>query len=83
MYFTEKDSLRYGKFTCFDTFPFVKAVFSTRIGGVSDAPFDQLNMGITTDDKKENIEENRRRFFEAVGIDKNLVVIQKQVHETR
>ncbi|MBL7996615.1 peptidoglycan editing factor PgeF, partial [bacterium] len=46
-------------------------------------PFDQLNMGITTDDKKENIEENRRRFFEAVGIDKNLVVIQKQVHETR
>lgn len=83
MYFTEKDSLRYGKFTCFDAFPFVKAVFSTRIGGVSEAPYDQLNMGITTEDKKENIEENRKRFFESVGIDKNLIVIQKQVHETR
>lgn len=83
MYFKEKDFLRYGKFTCFDPFPFIKAFFSTRIGGVSEGPFDGLNLGITTEDQKEKVQENRERFFRAVGIDSKCVVIQKQVHETR
>lgn len=83
MYFEEKNKVRYAKFSCFDPFPFIRAAFSTRIGGVSEAPFDRLNLGITTEDIKTNVEENRNRFFRAVGVDMSSVVIQKQVHETR
>jgi polyphenol oxidase len=42
--------------------------FSTRIGGVSPAPYDSLNLGFTTADREENLRVNRKRFFEAVGI---------------
>lgn len=83
LYFEEKNKVRYARFSCFDPFPFIQAAFSTRIGGVSEAPFDQLNLGITTEDLKANVEENRDRFFRALGIDKRSVVIQKQVHESR
>jgi purine-nucleoside/S-methyl-5'-thioadenosine phosphorylase / adenosine deaminase len=37
--------------------------FSTRLGGVSDMPKDALSLAGFTDDKAENILENRRRFL--------------------
>lgn len=41
--------------------------FSTRLGGVSPMPQDDLNLAGFDDDTRENIHENRRRFFEALG----------------
>lgn len=82
MYFSEKNSLRYARFSCFDLFPFVRAAFSTRIGGISEAPFDRLNLGMTTGDTEENVTVNRNRFFHALGIDPGSVVVQRQVHDT-
>jgi hypothetical protein len=45
--------------------------FSTRLGGVSPAPFDSLNLGISREsqlkDARENILENYRRLAHAVG----------------
>lgn len=83
MYFEDRNDIHYGKFLCFNPFPFIHAVFSTRLGGVSRPPFDSLNLGIMTEDAKDHVDENRKRFFEAVGIDNQNIVIQKQVHETR
>jgi len=60
-----------------------RAVFSTRIGGVSKPPFDDLNLGILTDDEPEAVSENRRRLAGAVGLDPEQVVFALQVHGSR
>jgi polyphenol oxidase len=41
--------------------------FFTRIGGVSEAPFDSLNISTRVGDSRENVEENLSRIREAMG----------------
>ncbi|GAB4041997.1 peptidoglycan editing factor PgeF [Spirosoma jeollabukense] len=53
--------------TLFAPFTNLIAAESTRHGGVSPAPFSSLNLGINTSDDPANVDENRRRFFEAIG----------------
>jgi len=60
-----------------------KAAFSTRIGGVSEAPFDSLNLGLLTDDDSEAVAENRRRLATALGFEPEQIVYARQVHGTR
>lgn len=60
-----------------------RAVFSTRIGGVSASPFDSLNLGILTDDEQAAVEENRLRLAAALGLAPEQVVFALQVHGTR
>jgi YfiH family protein len=60
-----------------------KAAFSTRLGGVSEPPFDELNLGILTDDDPVTVTENRRRLAAALGLDLEQVVFALQVHGTR
>ena len=43
--------------------------FSTRAGGVSDGPYESLNLGILTGDDPERVVENRRRLAHGLGID--------------
>jgi polyphenol oxidase len=59
------------------------AAFSTRLGGVSEPPFDSLNLGLLTDDAADAVEENRRRLAGALGFDPEQVVFARQVHGTR
>ena len=56
------------------------AVFTTRLGGVSEAPFDRLNLGVLTDDDTGAIVENRRLLAGALDLDPKLVPIGLQVH---
>jgi len=57
-----------------------RAAFSTRPGGVSEAPFDRLNLGVLTGDDRDAVAENRRRLATALGLAPELVVIGRQVH---
>ena len=57
-----------------------RAAFSTRIGGVSEAPYDALNVAIMTGDERESVRENRHRLTAALGRDPNGVVMGRQVH---
>jgi YfiH family protein len=59
--------------------PDALAAFSTRLGGVSEPPFDTLNLGRLTGDPE--VRENRRRLAAALGIDPRGVLIGRQVHE--
>jgi len=59
------------------------AVFSTRLGGVSETPYDSLNLGLLTDDAPEAVTENRRRLSAALGFEPEQVVFARQVHGTR
>ena len=57
-----------------------RAAFSTRLGGVSEGPFDSLNLGILTDDANEAVVENRRRLAAALSLDPERIPIALQVH---
>lgn len=58
------------------------AAFPTREGGVSAAPFDTLDLGLSVGDDDEAVLENRRRFWAAVGLSPERVVVPGQVHGT-
>ncbi len=58
----------------------VSAAFPTRLGGVSERPFDSLNLGLSVGDRPERVLENRRRLCAAVGIMPERLVVPGQVH---
>jgi YfiH family protein len=60
-----------------------RAAFSTRLGGVSEPPFDSLNLGILTEDRPEAVAENRQRLASALGRAPEQIVFALQVHGTR
>ena len=57
--------------------------FSTRLGGVSPAPWDSLNLGSSRGDLEANVAENFRRFCAAAGADPAALVKNHQVHGDR
>ena len=57
--------------------PAVGAVFSTRLGGVSLAPFDSLNLGDHVGDETAAVAVNRQRFTSATGAEP---VFMRQPH---
>jgi YfiH family protein len=56
------------------------AAFSTRLGGVSEPPFDSLNLGVLTDDSNEAVVDNRGRLAAALALDAGRIPIGLQVH---
>ena len=54
--------------------------FSTRLGGVSPAPMDSLNLGANRGDDPANVRENFVRFCAAIGTDPNALVKNHQIH---
>ncbi|MDP3085281.1 MAG: peptidoglycan editing factor PgeF [Rubrivivax sp.] len=60
--------------------PAVAAFMSTRLGGVSAAPWDSLNVGMAVGDDALAVAENRRRLAEQLGVPP---VWLRQVHGTR
>ena len=54
--------------------------FSTRVGGVSPAPWDSLNLGAGRGDEPERVSENFRRFCHAIGADPDTLVKNHQIH---
>src|SRR5262245_57637787 len=60
--------------------PGARAAFSSRIGGVSDTPYEALNVAIMTGDDRENVRENRRRLAAVLGREPGGVVMGRQVH---
>jgi YfiH family protein len=60
--------------------PAIVAAFTTRRGGVSAPPFDTLNLGRSTDDRADAVEENRRRTLTALALDPARLATAGQVH---
>ena len=57
--------------------------FTTRQGGVSEGPYDSLNLGLSTGDRSENVLENRRRALALIGAGLERVALLHQVHSAR
>jgi purine-nucleoside/S-methyl-5'-thioadenosine phosphorylase / adenosine deaminase len=62
--------------------PGARAIFTTRRGGVSEGPYESLNLGIRTGDDPDRVRENRRRVAGAVGVEPMRVAMGWQVHGT-
>ena len=60
--------------------PRVAAGFSTRVGGVSKAPFAGLNLGGSVGDDVEAVRENRHRLLAALGFETDALATVGQVH---
>ena len=56
--------------------------FSTRSGGVSEGPYESLNLGILTGDDRARVERNRELLLEAAGLRDKSVAMGWQVHGT-
>jgi polyphenol oxidase len=62
--------------------PSARVAFSTRAGGVSQAPYDSLNLGALTDDAPEQVKRNREILAGGLGLDPARVAMGWQVHGT-
>lgn len=60
-----------------------RAAFSSRLGGVSEGPFDTLNLGILTGDERVAVQENRIRLATALGLRPEYVLMGLQVHGSK
>ena len=60
--------------------PGATVAFSTRLGGVSSPPFEELNLGILTDDDPTAVVENRERLAAALELAAESVLMGMQVH---
>ncbi len=57
--------------------------FSTREGGVSKEHLFSMNLSYSRGDDRDNVNENHRRFGEALGYDCNKLVFSDQVHDIK
>lgn len=60
--------------------PAIAHGFSTRLGGVSPAPWDSLNLDDRRGDDLANVRENFRRLCAALDVDVQRIVLSRQVH---
>jgi hypothetical protein len=58
----------------------VDAFLTTRHGGVSRPPYDELNLGLHVGDEPAAVAENRRRLAVAAGVDEHRLIFTTQVH---
>jgi YfiH family protein len=79
MPFHQTDGIEYYTFSSLEKAGLVHAVF-TRKGGVSQSPWDSLNVGSTVGDDPIHVNENRRRSFAAMGRDIDTLYDVWQVH---
>ena len=68
------------QFPIFEAFSELRCGYSTRRGGVSEGIFHSMNLGFGRGDASENVRENFRRIFEALGIPEGAEVFTKQTH---
>lgn len=60
----------------------VRQLFSTRLGGVSEGEFAEMNLSYTRGDKKESVDENFRRIAQILGMEMGDFVCSDQTHTT-
>jgi purine-nucleoside/S-methyl-5'-thioadenosine phosphorylase / adenosine deaminase len=62
--------------------PGCEVVFSTRQGGVSEGPFESLNLGRRTGDDVTHVDENRRRLCALLDTEEERLTVGFQTHST-
>lgn len=76
-----KGKLAYLTIPSFEETELVQHGFSTRLGGVSQLPYQSLNLGFKREENRANVIENYRLFCDALGINPENLVASDQVHK--
>jgi len=77
------ENIFYYTISNFDKYDFLKYCFTTRIGGVSQSPYNSLNLGLNTDDKPENVYDNYKIICDELNIEIEDLVFSDQVHSDK
>jgi hypothetical protein len=77
-----RDGLRWLECGAWARFSWLRHAFSTRCGGVSEGPAAGLNLAFIAADARANVEENRQRFFGALGTEGYSLAALRQRHST-
>ncbi|MCL5428674.1 MAG: peptidoglycan editing factor PgeF [Chloroflexi bacterium] len=80
MSFQNTDGVRYFQFASLGA-TVTHAIF-TRLGGISEGPYAELNVGATVGDEPSRVEENLSRSFSALGLPRNSLFDSWLVHGT-
>ena len=78
----ENLGVKYYTFDIYEKYEFMKAIFSTRLGGVSTGKQESLNLGFSKEENRENVIENYKRLTKASGTSFDSITFSYQVHET-
>ena len=79
----EKGDLKYYKVSSFEKTDAVRHGFSTRLGGVSEGCYSSMNLRSHSGDDWNNVLENFRIISDALGMERDRLVLSKQVHEDK
>jgi len=60
--------------------PGARVAFSTRRGGVSEGPYESLNLGVLTGDEPDRVRTNRERLAVRLQLDESRIAMGRQVH---
>jgi len=77
----EKDGIVYFEFAHFNKTGLVNHCFSTRIGGVSQAPYDRMNLAYHMGDNVATVKENFTKISAVVGFNTEKIIMTDQIHE--
>lgn len=78
-----KNNIPFVRVTGFDSLSFVNYGYSTRLGGVSESYFREMNLGLKLGDDREKVIQNYKLISEAIGLsDYRRIVCPDQVHLT-
>lgn len=78
----ENRGVTYLSFPILEDTGLVSHAFSTRLGGVSKGDFATMNFSFTRGDDRDDVLENYRRMAEALGVDRERMVLTWQTHTT-
>ena len=75
--------IKYFKCREFDNTNLVMNAFTTRFGGVSESPFNNLNLAYNVGDNESRVAENRKIILDVLNIDYRNTVSAQQIHKDR
>ncbi|MBP1925901.1 YfiH family protein [Sedimentibacter acidaminivorans] len=76
----KKDNFKYLTFSSLEKYPSLFHCFTTRLGGVSEGCFSSMNLGMSTDDKREHIVRNYEILSKRLSLDLYDMVKTCQTH---
>ncbi len=68
------------QFPGFSQFPEITHFITNRHGGISEAPYQSLNIGLMTGDRREHVLENRKRVAKRVGVGIEAGILPQLTH---
>ena len=77
-----RDGLAWLQSLGFNRLPWLVHAFSTRQGGASQPPCQGLNLCFRASDRRERVEQNRRRFFAQLGAGDFALAPLRQIHSS-